>query len=136
MELEQIKQKYAAVWETSEQYKVRLDHVHIQDNKLFIQGVAPSEQASNKIWDQIKAANPNWGQEVTVDITVDPSAQPATGGNGGARTYTVQSGDSLSKISEQFYGSADKYMKIFEANRDIVSDPNKIKPGQTLSIPA
>ncbi|MBK7928810.1 MAG: LysM peptidoglycan-binding domain-containing protein [Bryobacterales bacterium] len=52
-----------------------------------------------------------------------------------AVTYTVQSGDTLSKISKQFYGSANQYMKIFEANKDQLSDPDKIKPGQVLKIP-
>lgn len=49
--------------------------------------------------------------------------------------YTVKSGDSLSKIAEDVYGSADEYMKIFEANKPMLSDPNKIYPGQVLRIP-
>jgi nucleoid-associated protein YgaU len=51
------------------------------------------------------------------------------------RTYTVQPGDSLSKISKQFYGNANQYMKIFEANKDKLSDPDKIKAGMELMIP-
>jgi nucleoid-associated protein YgaU len=47
----------------------------------------------------------------------------------------VKSGDTLSKISQEMYGSAQEYMKIYNANRDILSDPNKIRPGQTLKIP-
>jgi nucleoid-associated protein YgaU len=47
----------------------------------------------------------------------------------------VQSGDSLSKISKQFYGSANEYMKIFDANRDQLDNPNEIRPGQHLVIP-
>ena len=135
MDLEQMKQKNAAVWATAEQQEVRLSHVHIKDGKLLIQGVAPSEQARNKLWDQIKLVNPNWAQEVTVDISVDPKAQSTAAGDQ-KRSYTVQSGDTLSKISKQFYGNANEYMKIFEANRDQLSDPNKINPGQTLKIPA
>jgi nucleoid-associated protein YgaU len=139
IELEQMKQKYAAVLTVAQQEQVRMTHVHIQDNKLFIQGVAPSEQAKNKVWDQIKQVNPNWAQELTADITVDASATPAgqsTTAGSAERSYTVQAGDSLSKISKQFYGDAKDYMKIFEANRDKLSDPNKINPGQTLKIPA
>jgi len=49
--------------------------------------------------------------------------------------HVVQSGDSLSKIAEKYYGDASLYTKIFEANRDVLSDPNKIKPGQKLRIP-
>jgi LysM repeat protein len=137
-QLEQMKQKYATVLSTVEQQQVRLSHVNMQDNKLFIQGVAPSEQAKNKVWDQIKLVNPIWAQEITADISVDPNAKPAQAqGNGGQQqTYTVKAGDSLSKISKDVYGNANQYMKIFEANRDVLSDPNKISPGQTLKIPA
>src|SRR5436190_22490849 len=135
MDLEQMKQKNAAVWSTAEQQQVQLTHVQIQDNKLLIQGVAPSDQAKNNVWDQIKAVNPNWAQELIVDIRVDATAQAATSGNA-QRTYTVQSGDTLSKISKQFYGNANEYTKIFEANRDVLKDPDKISSGQTLKIPA
>jgi len=137
MDLDQMKKKNAAVWTTAQQQQVQLSHVQIQDNKMLIQGVAPSDQALNKLWDQIKAVNPNWAQELIVDIRVDPTAQQAASGStsSAARSYTVQSGDTLSKISKQFYGNANEYVKIFDANRDVLSDPNKISPGQTLKIP-
>lgn len=139
-QLEQMKQKYASVLTTIQQQQIRLSHVHIQDNKLFIEGLAPSEQAKNKVWDQIKLVNPNWAQELTADISVDPNAKPAQAlgasvSGGQQRTYTVKPGDSLSKISKELYGNATEYMKIFDANRDVLSDPNKISPGQTLKIP-
>jgi nucleoid-associated protein YgaU len=51
------------------------------------------------------------------------------------QTYVVKNGDSLSKIAEEFYGDKMLYPKIFEANRDQLTDPNKIKPGQKLRIP-
>lgn len=51
------------------------------------------------------------------------------------RTYTVQSGDTLWKIASEMYGSGGKYMKIFEANTDILENPDRIKPGQVLQIP-
>ena len=53
-----------------------------------------------------------------------------------AQTYTVQHGDTLSKISERYFGNSHSYMKIFEANRDKLSDPDKIQVGQELTIPA
>jgi nucleoid-associated protein YgaU len=53
----------------------------------------------------------------------------------GGRTYTVKSGDTLSKIAKSHYGDASKYNRIFEANRNILNDPDKIKPGQVLNIP-
>jgi len=144
-QLDQMKQKYASVLTEVQNQQVRLSHIHMQDNKLFIQGEAPSEQAKNKVWDEIKRVNPNWSQEMNADITVSASA-PSTGaprtmgaGAGGAgheQTYTVKPGDSLSKISKAVYGNANEYMKIFEANRDVLSDPNKISPGQNLRIPS
>jgi len=51
------------------------------------------------------------------------------------QTYVVQSGDTLSKIAQKFYGDAGLYPKIFQANKDVLSDPNKISPGQKLRIP-
>jgi nucleoid-associated protein YgaU len=140
-QLEQMKQKYASVLTAIDQQQIRLSHVHIQDNKLFIQGLAPSEEAKNRVWDQIKQVNPNWAEELIADLTIDPNAKPAqvqgaSASGGQASTYTVQAGDSLSKISKELYGNGSEYMKIFEANRDVLSDPNKIRPGQTLKIPA
>jgi LysM repeat protein len=138
-QLEEMKQKYASVLSTIEQQQVQLSHVHIQDDKLFIQGVAPSDRAKNNVWDQIKLVNPNWAQELIADISVDPNAKPAqtqsAPGESAQRSYTVKAGDSLSKISKQFYGDANQYGKIFDANRDLLSDPNKINVGQTLRIP-
>lgn len=49
--------------------------------------------------------------------------------------YEVKKGDTLSKIAEEYYGDKMLYPRIFEANRDILKDPNKIKPGQKLRIP-
>lgn len=51
------------------------------------------------------------------------------------KTYVVQKGDSLSKIAKREYGDANVWPKIFEANRDIIKDPDLIHPGQTLKIP-
>ena len=138
-QLDQLKQKYASVLSAIQQEQIQLSHVHLQDNKLFLQGVAPSEQAKNKVWDKIKQINPNWAQELTADISVDPNANTsvaqASPAAGAQRTYTVQPGDTLSKISKEVYGKPAEYMKIFDANRDVLSDPNKINPGQTLKIP-
>jgi len=143
--LEQLKQKYQSVLNAIQQHQIRLQNLHVQDDKLFIRGEAPSSDAKNRVWDQIKLVDPSYS-DLTADITVNESAAssqqqqaPRTMGAGvgstGHRTYTVKSGDSLSKISKEFYGNAGDYMKIFEANRDKLSDPNKIQPGQELVIP-
>ena len=52
-----------------------------------------------------------------------------------AKTYTVKAGDTLSAIAKSQLGNASAYMKIFEANKDQLSDPDKIKPGQVLKLP-
>jgi nucleoid-associated protein YgaU len=145
--LEQLKQKYQSVLNTIQQQGVRLAHLHVQDNKLFMQGEAPSQDAKNRVWDQIKQVDSTYS-DLTADITVNTSLAPpqqqqqeaprtmgAGAGSAGHRTYTVKSGDSLSKIAKEYYGNAGQYMKIFEANRDKLSDPNKIQPGQELVIP-
>jgi nucleoid-associated protein YgaU len=134
-QLEQLKGKYGSVLRTIEQLGVRLQNVHIQDNKLFIRGEAPSQEAKNKVWDQIKLVDPSYS-DLTADITVSPNAAPAAAAAPQQQTYTVKSGDTLSKIAKEFYGNANEYNRIFDANRDQLSDPNKIQVGQTLKIPA
>jgi LysM repeat protein len=143
--LDTLKAKYQSALDVIEQQQVRLQNLHVQDGKLFLRGVAPSEDAKNRVWDQIKRVDPTYS-DLTADITVDQTqaqsqtgrTQAASAGIGGAqqgRTYKVQSGDTLSKISRQFYGDPNQYMRIFEANRNQLSDPNRIQAGQELVIP-
>jgi nucleoid-associated protein YgaU len=131
-DLEQMKQKYASVLNLINQTGVRLSHMHIQDNKFFLQGAAGSEAIKNRIWDQIKLVNPAL-DDITCDLTVDPALAPPPAPK--VKTYTVAAGDSLSKIAKNFYGNPGQYMKIFEANKDKLTDPNKINVGQELVIP-
>lgn len=134
----ELKQKYQTVLTVADQQQIQFQNLHVQDNKLFIRGIAPSEDAKNKFWDQVKLANPN-ADDITADISVDSSrAMGAAAGGGqsaGGQTYEVKSGDNLSKISKQFYGDASEYMRIFYANRDKLNDPDKIQVGQQLVIP-
>lgn len=142
--LQQLKQKYQSVLSFIHESGVRLSHMHVQDNKLFLQGEAPSERVKNQVWDQIKLVDPSYS-DLTCDLSVNASLAPQAGqqaaqqtgaaAGGGLQMYTVQAGDSLSKISQHFYGNANQYMKIFEANRDQLQDPNQIRPGQQLKIP-
>lgn len=141
--LEELKNKYQSVLDLIPQKGVRLTHVHLQDNKLFLQGAAPSEQIKNDIWNQIKAVDPSYS-DLTCDLTIDsslPNPQPQTqaaaagAGASGTRTYTVKPGDTLSRISKEFYGDPNRYQKIFEANRDKLENPDRIRAGQELTIP-
>ncbi len=140
--LEDLKQKYSSVLDLIAQKGVRLSHLHLQDNKLFLQGAAPSEDVKNDIWNQIKAVDASYS-DLTCDLTIDPSLAPpqaqaaaaAANAPSTARTYKVQPGDTLSKISKDFYGDPNKYQRIFEANRDKLDSPDKIRVGQDLVIP-
>jgi len=135
-EMATLKKKYQSVHDAMYQNNVQVKSVQVEGGKLVIRGEAPSADAKNKVWDKIKAVDATHS-----DLTADISA-PA-GGVGGPsgvsvsapRTYTVQKGDTLSKISKQYYGDANKYMRIFEANKDKLKDPDKIQPGQVLTIP-
>lgn len=140
----ELKEKYQSVLRSIEQQQVQLQNLHVQDNKLVIKGTVPSDQVKNKIWDEIKLVNPN-ADDITAEFTVAQAATQAAAagasasgpaGSQGGQSYTVKSGDSLSKISQEFYGNAHDYMRIFYANKDKISDPNKIQPGMNLTIPA
>jgi nucleoid-associated protein YgaU len=135
--LEQLKSKYQSVLNFMESQKVRLQNIHIQDDKLFIRATAPSQEIKHRIWDQIKLVDPGFS-DLIADIQAPMAAAAAAGGGAPsttARTYKVQPGDTLTKISKQFYGDPNQYMKIFDANKDKLRDPDKIRPGMDLTIP-
>jgi nucleoid-associated protein YgaU len=130
-QFEALKSKYASALKTVTETGTSLTHLHAQDGKLVIKGAAPSDAAKNEVWTAIKAVDPMHA-DVSCDLAVDPSLPTPPQ----VQTYTVKSGDTLGKISQHFYGKASAYMKIFEVNRDQLSDPNVIKAGQVLKIPA
>ena len=104
-----------------------------EGDKLHFRGTVGSEDEKNQIWNALKTI-PDWKNDIQADITVVPQAQPVGTTGGGGRTYTVKSGDTLSKIAKEHLGAANSYMKIFDANKDQLTDPDKIKPGQVLKI--
>ncbi len=116
-----------------------------RDGKLHFKGTVATEDEKNQIWNAIKTI-PTWQKDVVADIqvtggpkapqppagaTVPKSTAAATAG----KTYTVKAGDTLSQIAKDQLGSAGAYMKIFELNKDVLTDPDKIKPGQVLRLP-
>jgi LysM repeat protein len=107
-----------------------------REGKLYFKGTVKSQDDANEIWNAIKTV-PDWSKEVVADIKATGAAAVPVGATAAtaARTYTVKSGDTLSKIAKEFLGDANKYTAIFNANRDQLTDPDKIKPGQVLKLP-
>ena len=132
--LEQLKAKYQSVLNFIKEQNAQLQNVNMQGDKLYIRATAPSPGVKDRIWDQIKLVDPSYS-DLVADIQAPQAAAAAAGGGTSGRKYTVQPGDSLSKISKQFYGDPNQYMKIARANSDQISDPDKIKPGMILNIP-
>ena len=99
MGLEKLKQKYASVLEAVQKNNVRLDHLHVQDEKLFIQA-RPRTTCKNRVWDAIKGVDPSYS-DLTCDLSID-SSLPAPAEASAGEKYTVQPGDSLSKIAKRF----------------------------------
>ncbi len=92
-----------------------------------VYGVAKDQETKEKII--LSAGNIQGVAAVDDNMTVDLSQPPA-------QFYTVQKGDTLSKVAKEFYGDANQYQKIFEANKPMLTHPDKIYPGQNLRIPA
>ena len=102
-----------------------------RDGKLHFKGTVATEAEKNEIWTAIKTI-PTWQKDIVADIQVTGGgAAPAASG----KTYTVKAGDTLSGIAKEHLGSAAAYMKIFNLNKDQLTDPDKIKPGQVLHLP-
>src|SRR5262245_29436244 len=118
---EELKAKYQPVLTVVQSKQVQMANLHMQDGKLFMKGTAPSQEAANAVWDAIKRINPKM-DDVIADFPIDMSMQSAmssgSGSGSNARMYKVKPGDTLSKISQQFFGNPNQYQRIFEANRD------------------
>jgi nucleoid-associated protein YgaU len=127
-----LRDKYAYAIQTA---KGKFDgSAQEQDGKLHFVGSVKTEAEKNEIWIAIKTI-PDWRNDIVADISVTGGGAVAGAPATGAKTYTVKAGDTLSGIAQSQLGNANAYTKIFEANRDQLSDPDKIKPGQVLKIP-
>jgi LysM repeat protein len=124
----QLKAKYQPVIDLAKARGVSLKNVNLENEKLLIRGDAPNQAIKNEVWDKIKAVDAKYA-DLTADIGIDATLSVP------ARIYEVVSGDNLSKIAKKFYGDVNQYKKIFEANKDQLADPDKIKVGQKLKIP-
>jgi nucleoid-associated protein YgaU len=124
-----LRDKYSYAVQTAKDLRMQ-GSADERDGKLYFKGTTQTQEEANKIWDAIKTI-PDWKNEVVADI----KATGATTG-AGSQTYTVKAGDTLSKIAKEHLGDANAYIDIFNANKDQLKDPDKIKPGQVLKMPA
>ena len=132
--LDQLKSKYQSVLNLMQQEHVQLKNVHLEGGKLVIRGHGKTKQEVNKVWNQIKLVDSNYTADLMAEFSYDTDAPAASAAP--ARTHTVAQGETLSAIAKTYYGKASEYPRIFEANRDQLSNPDLIKPGQVLKIPA
>jgi nucleoid-associated protein YgaU len=125
-----LRDKYSYAIETAKGFRME-GAAEEREGKLFFKGTVQTQEQANKIWDAIKTI-PDWQRDIVADIkaTGIPAAASAE-----QTTYTVKPGDTLSKIAQHLLGDANAYPQIFNLNRDQLSDPDKIKPGQVLKIP-
>jgi nucleoid-associated protein YgaU len=128
-----LRDKYAYAIQTAKEVRMQ-GSADERDGKLYFHGTTNTQADANKIWDAIKTI-PDWPKEIVADIKAAGAQATATSGSSQPTTYTVKAGDTLSKIAKEHLGDANAYLEIFNANKDQLSDPDKIKPGQVLKIP-
>ena len=118
---QELKDKYQPVADFMSRNSFQVQHFHVENGKVVLTAAAPTEYLKNLAWDEIKKVDPTY-KDLQHDLTV------------GSTMYVVKSGDNLSKISKSFYGNPNEYTKIAQAN--CIADPDKIRVGQELKIPA
>jgi nucleoid-associated protein YgaU len=126
-----VREKYQSLIDLANQGGVSNLDVREEGDVLHITGTAPSEEAKKRIWDEYGRLDPDMRSG---DLILNLEVGGGGGGGGGSEeSYTVKSGDTLSKIGQN-HGVA--WREIYEANKDVIGDnPDLIKPGQSLRIP-
>ena len=122
-DLAQLTQKYQPVLHTLEIEGAQVQPLSLDGEQLALNATVVSEASKNRVWDSVKSVDPSFA-DLKHDIQVVA----------GDQVYTVQPGDNLSKVSKYFYGNANRYLDIAKANG--LDNPDKIKVGQKLTIPA
>ncbi len=122
-----VKAKYQSVLALGEQLQVKQGHVEEKEGVLILKGIAKSPYEKNILWDEIKRVGGQKPADIKADIRVENDSV--------YHFHTVLKGETLGKIAQHYFGKASKYKEIFAANRDILNNPDLIKPGQVLIIP-
>ena len=118
--------KYGDVLGLAQQLGVKDGNWKEEGGKIKLWGKTEYQLDANRLWDKIKE-HPGWENEVVADLKATRTDVYGY--------HTVKSGDTLSAIAKKLLGSANRYTEIFNANKDQLSDPDKIKVGQKLVIP-
>ena len=122
-----VKAKYQGVLNLGEQLGIKDGKVTEESGVLKIKGVANTPYEKDLLWDKIKQLGGESASDIKANISVaDDSVY---------HRHTVAGGESLSKIAKHYYGDAMKYKQIFEANTNILKNPDVIHPDQVLVIP-
>jgi len=121
-----LQDKYRELVTAAQSSGVSSLQVREQDNVLYIDGVAPSEEIKQKLWDIYGKIDPNYR---SADLVMNIKAMQ---GASSTKEYVVVSGDNLTKIGKKFNV---KWKDIFEANKDKINNPDHIEPGWKLKIP-
>ncbi|SDU14455.1 LysM domain-containing protein [Polaribacter sp. Hel1_33_78] len=122
-----MKEKYQNVLDLGQELEIKNGNVKEVDGILHVAGTAKNQYEKNLIWDKIKEIGGDNPTDIIADISVEDTTIFAN--------HTVKSGDTLGKIAKNYYGNAMKYTAIFDANRNILKNPDVIHPGQELVIP-
>lgn len=122
-----LQEKYKPVLELAQKFGVQNLSVSEEQNKLKLSGLVNTQYEKNTLWDKIKEIGGENANDISADIKVANTDY--------YHIHTVEGGESLSKISKFYYKDANKYMKIFDANKDQLTNPDVIKVGQKLKIP-
>ncbi len=122
-----LQDKYREVLNLGEQLGIKDGFVNEEAGMLKIGGLAEDQYQKDQLWDLIKEIGGSSPSDLIADIKVANTDYYTK--------HTVKSGESLSKIAKHYYKDASKYPRIFEANTDILKNPDLIHPGQVLTIP-
>lgn len=122
-----LQDKYRSVLDLGEQYDTKDGYVKEEAGKLKIGGTVSTQYEKDRMWDMIKEIGGEQPEDIEADIQVANTAY--------YHQHTVERGESLSEIARQYYSDPMQYMRIFNANKEVLKDPNMIYPGQELVIP-
>ncbi|HUC78576.1 MAG TPA: LysM peptidoglycan-binding domain-containing protein [Vicinamibacterales bacterium] len=119
--------KYSDLFQLANKVGLKNPDVQEETGKLKIKGKTEYQLDANRLWDNIKT-HQGWENEIVADIRAERTDIFGV--------VTVASGDTLSKLAKTYLGDTNRYMEIFKANGDLLTNPDQIKVGQQLKIPA